>query len=203
MADSSYTYRDVGSFCHRVFKQNVISAIRLSFLAALSQPREVQWQIVLPANAFRLLCACAFFSHVLHLCLTAAHITLNCPLCSSTRQSRLAVILVCECVREVLSVRGRPIHFTFLHHHLLYLRGSPAFVERRGQFVSVRAFPSFSRKKNARFVTISLFFYGLFSCSAHCSDSKCLLQTALAQNQHGLPSRLSCCALKHKSTGKY
>lgn len=41
MADSwpgsSYSYWDMGSFCHHVFKQNVIPAIRLSFLAALSR----------------------------------------------------------------------------------------------------------------------------------------------------------------------
>lgn len=133
MADSwpssSYSYRDTGSFCHHVFKQNVIPAIRLSFLAALSQRCEkVQWLIVLLPKASRPLCACAF-SHVLH----------PLPECS-THHSQLCSFFLQQHEEEPLCYFGCMnvsmrcyafatglFIFARVRRHLLYLRGSPCF----------------------------------------------------------------------------
>lgn len=129
MADSwpgsSYSYRNMGSFCHHVFKQNVIPAITLSFLAALSQPCKFQWQIVLLLHASQRLCACAF-SHVLHpLPDCGTHHSQLC-LCVAAWGKGFQLILVHDCVHEVPWVWDRPIHFSFVHQRLLYLKGSPS-----------------------------------------------------------------------------
>lgn len=58
------------------------------------------------------------------------------------------LFLVYECVREVcvcVWVGDTTVHFAFIHHHLLYVRGSCSF--HADQIVSVWAFPSFNGKK--------------------------------------------------------
>lgn len=145
MADSwpgsSYSYRDMGSFCHHVFKQNVIPAITLSFLASLSLPYKVQWQIVLLLHAsrqFMRLCFFFlrfFFPHVLHpLPDCSTHHSQLC-FCAALRGGASQLFLVLECVREVLWAGDRPIHFAFVHQHLLYWRGSTCFRAAQGPFL--------------------------------------------------------------------
>lgn len=96
--DGSYSYRDVGSFCHHVFKQNVIRAIRLSYLAAVSQlckkSSDGLFSYWMPLGGY----APVLFPTYFNLCLTAAHITLNCALCNWTRKS------LCYCYPVIFSV---------------------------------------------------------------------------------------------------
>lgn len=147
MADSwpgsSYSYRDMGSFCHHIFKQNVIPAIRLSFLAALSRCCEkVHWLIVLLPNASQLLCACAF-SHVFQLlpdC--SAHHSQLYILCSSTRKSLSVIFGVWMCPGGAVHLRQA---YSFLPLSIItycILEEAPAFMPRRGA-VCVHASISF------------------------------------------------------------
>jgi len=78
------------------------------------------------------------------------HTSLSIVLCVAARGRNSLLFLVHECVREVLWVWDRPIHFTFVHQHLLYLRGSPAFMQHKGQFVYKWEFPLFSTKKKTK-----------------------------------------------------
>lgn len=72
-------------------------------------------------------------------------------------------------------MRDSPIHFTCVHHHLLYLRGSPGIHAAQWP-VCVHVSISFikykkKKKKTAGFVTKSL---ACFSRSAYCTDSNCV-----------------------------
>lgn len=173
MADSwpgsSYSYRDTGSFCHHVFKQNVIPAIRLSFLAALSQCCEkVQWLIVLLPNASRLLCACAF-SHVLHpLPECSTHHSQLCSFFSTTAWGRAPLLFwVYECVHEVLCVCDRPIHFCpCLSSPTVLKRKSLLSCHAGAQSVSMWAFPSFTTENKPTHILWQ--FHWLFFCQAKC-----------------------------------
>ena len=161
MADSwpgsSYSYRDMESFCHHVFKQNVIPAIRLSFLAALSQPCKSPVTDRSPAACLSAVMRLCFFPRTSTFA-WLRHTSLSIVLCVAARGRASLLFLVYECVHEVLCVWDRRIHFTYVHYHLLYLRGSPSFHAAQGA-VCVHASISFilsKTKKNTCFVTISL-----------------------------------------------
>lgn len=135
MADSwpssSYCYKDMGSFCHRVFKQNVILAITLSFLASLSLPYKVQWQIVslcMPLGSYVPVLIFFSFSFPTYftLCLTAARITLNCALCSTVRRSLSVIFGAWMCPWGVVSWR-QTYSFCFCPSALTVLERKPLF----------------------------------------------------------------------------
>lgn len=186
----------MGSFCHQVFKQNVILVITLSFLAALSQPCKTSsdrlFACWMPLGGY----VPALFPTYFNLCLTAAHITLNCALCGSTRKSLSVIFGVWMCPWGVVCVR-QPYSFSLLSFVTYCIwEEAPAFMQHRDQFASMWTFPSFRGKKT---MTIPLV---CFQFSPLLWFKVCVLQIALAVNQQRLPSRLSCCALKHKSTAK-
>lgn len=124
---SSYGYRDMGSFCHHVFKQNVIPAIGLSFWAPLSQPCKKSSDRSSSCCTLLSSYMPAHFPTYFNLCLTVAHITLNCALWNSARKSLSVIFGVWMCPWGVVCVQDRPIHFTFVSHRLLYSRGSRGF----------------------------------------------------------------------------
>lgn len=143
--------------------------------------------------------ASLLFPTYFNLCLTAAHITLNCALCSSTRKSLSVIFGVWMCPWGVVCVRQA--------YSFYFCPSSPTVFERKPRLsCSTGAslgpcehFLYLVQKKD----TLCDNFSGLFFPSAFSCDSNCVLQIALARNQHCLPSRLSCCALKHKSTAKW
>lgn len=137
------------------------------------------------------------FPTYFNLCLTAAHITLNCALCSSTRKSLSVIFGVWMCPWGVVCFRQA--------YSFYFCPSSPTVFERKPQ-LSCSAGASLCPYEHFLHVVQKIHalwqYHWLVSRLACFSDSKCVLQIALAGNQHSLPSRLSRCALKHKSTAK-
>lgn len=152
MADSwtgsSYSYRDMGSFCHQVFKQNVIPAITLSFFAALSQPckkktSDGSFSCRTPLGGY----VPVLFPTYFNLCLTAAHITLNCAFRSSTRKSLSVIFGVWMCPWGVVCLR-QAYSFSFSSIIAYCIREEAlTSMQHRGRFASMWAFPSLRKKK--------------------------------------------------------
>lgn len=102
------------------------------------------------------------------LCLSEAHITLNCALFSRTAWGRAPLLFwVYECVHEVLCVCDRPIHFCPCPSSPTVFKRKPLLSCHAGaQSVSMWAFPSFTPENKPTHILWQ--FHWLFFCQGKC-----------------------------------